>query len=143
MTDVDAAIETLRVLVDDWTGELTGDVGCEETAALEALAAEVKRLRRRSERLRRSYCHNHMTRDIKDRGECPACDRYHVSAEVERLRGENARLKERLADSAIVIERVAHGASLAECSPELDRVIAITGPRWSGKRSQGIRRGRD
>ena len=25
--------------------------------------------------------HNHITRDIKPQGECPACDRYHQQAE--------------------------------------------------------------
>lgn len=31
---------------------------------------------------------------------------------------------ERLRDAAVVIERMANGATRAECSPELDRVIA-------------------
>ena len=33
-------------------------------------------------------------------------------------------ITDRLRDAAIVIERMANGASRAECSPELDRVIA-------------------
>lgn len=29
--------------------------------------------------------HNHMTRDIKSKGICPACDRHHASQEPEAL----------------------------------------------------------
>lgn len=35
-----------------------------------------------------------------------------------------AEMNARLHDAAVVIERMANGASRAECSPELDRVIA-------------------
>ena len=35
--------------------------------------------------LRGDEKHNHITRDIKSKGKCPACDRYHASQEPEAL----------------------------------------------------------
>lgn len=48
---------------------------CEDslTSQFEALKKENERLKKRLS----GFCHNHPTRDIKEKGKCPACDRDH------------------------------------------------------------------
>lgn len=50
--------------------------------ALREAQAEIEKLKKRLA----AFSHNHITRDIKDKGQCPACDQYHLKEENERYR---------------------------------------------------------
>lgn len=61
--------------------------------------SEIEKLKAENERLRKrlaGFQHNHFTRDIKDKGECPACDRHHEKAEITKLTQQNEIMKEAL-----------------------------------------------
>ena len=46
---------------------------------LEELNKENEKLKKRLS----AYQHNHITRDIKDKGDCPACDQYHLRQDLK------------------------------------------------------------
>ena len=54
-----------------------------EFSAYQQLEKELAAANKKLERLRKAHSHNHFTRDIKERGECPACDRYHEKYELK------------------------------------------------------------
>lgn len=60
-----------------------------EMAAVEQLKAELKK------RLS-GYQHNHITRDIKEKGKCPACDLHHDKGEIEQLKSKLEKAKKGL-----------------------------------------------
>ena len=63
---------------------------CQEEVC-DALAAEKSALEKSRERLQKrlsAFDHNHVTRDIKPRGECPSCDRYHDKSELTALKAK-------------------------------------------------------
>lgn len=59
-----------------------GMVRVVDVQALHDAWAEIEKLKKRLA----AFSHNHITRDIKDKGQCPACDQYHLKAENERYR---------------------------------------------------------
>lgn len=55
-----------------------------EIAAVEQLKFENDQLKK----LMSGYQHNHITRDIKEKGKCPACDAHHDKSEIQQLKSK-------------------------------------------------------
>lgn len=84
-------IEQISYDYDTWESVMTNDkeaslelddpIHVIEASYAKELEAEVERLKKRLA----PYQHNHFTRDIKEKGVCPSCDRYHEKQERKSL----------------------------------------------------------
>lgn len=82
----DGTVQSFRVACSKVQGAIiTGDyIHVIEYSAYEQLKAENERLKKRLS----GHQHNHITRGIKEKGNCPACDLHHDKAEIQQLKSK-------------------------------------------------------
>lgn len=82
-----------------YTGQDIKDQPLWDDEVMFVLERDYDQLQKENEQYKKEFAkfnHNHMTRDIKNQGQCPACDRYHEKQELKKLQAQNREFREAL-----------------------------------------------